>query len=158
LGPSRSGKSTLALALVQSGFRLLSDDRVFCFVQDRRLVAYGLPRPLKLRREASGWFDELRDRSPTHGPNGGSVFFYETAVGNAPRESTCQPVALLFLDQQQTSMFRMIEMRPGEARARIETDLLAEMPGAIQSQEGVLNHITDLPCWHLQYKGSPQSI
>src|SRR5215469_10360910 len=30
LGPSRSGKSTLAMALTQAGFGLLSDDRTFC--------------------------------------------------------------------------------------------------------------------------------
>ena len=43
LGPSRSGKSTLAMALLQSGLRLLSYDRIFCLLQNRDLAAFGLP-------------------------------------------------------------------------------------------------------------------
>ena len=39
IGPSCSGKSTLALAFSQAGFRLLSDDRTFCSLKQGRLRA-----------------------------------------------------------------------------------------------------------------------
>src|ERR1700722_12588323 len=98
MGPSRSGKSTLALALIEAGFRLLSDDRTFCSFKEGNLLAHGLPRPLKLRRDAAAWFEELRDREPTDVQSGERVFYCEP---NRPfgRQSlsACEPRALLFL-------------------------------------------------------------
>ena len=100
IGPSRSGKSTIAMALVNAGFRLLSDDRVFCSLHDGKPLAYGLPRPLKLRRDAGAWFEEWKDREPTDVQNGENVFFWNSdrAEGQgAPRP--CIPQALIFLER-----------------------------------------------------------
>lgn len=53
LGPSGSGKSSLALALMGSGARLVADDRVILKVQGRRLLAL-CPEALAGRIEARG--------------------------------------------------------------------------------------------------------
>lgn len=159
IGPGGSGKSTLALALVKSGFRLLSDDRTFCSSQDGRLTACGLPRPLKLRREAAAWFEEFRGQEPMDIQNGERVFLCEpNRRFDQPASLACEPRALVFLDRQEQVEFDMTRMSPVEAKLRIEHDLLAEAPAEKQRQEQILDRLTALPCWHLHYCGTPQAI
>lgn len=155
VGPTRSGKSTLARALTDAGFRLLSDDRTFCSVNHGKLMAWGLPRPLKLRREAASWFDELRDREPTDFQNGEPVFHFEP---EAPRVRYCEPRLLVFLKQQQDGGFDMQSIRSSQARSCIEKDLLAEAPEAIRKQSKPLEDLLSLPCCLLRFGGRPQVI
>ena len=158
LGPSRSGKSTLAMALLHSGLQLLSDDRIFCSLHNRNIIAYGLPRPLKLRSEASRWFKDVGKVDSVLAPNGEQVFYCQAGPGESSTQSrTCQPIALIFLNQQDTG-FRMIRTQPSETRLGIEADLLAETPDAAANQQPVLDYLTSLPCWQLLYNGSPQWI
>lgn len=159
LGPSRSGKSTLAMALTEAGFRLLSDDRTFFSVRRGKLLAWGMPRPLKLRREAAAWFEELRDREPVDVQNGELVFHCEPnqRFGRTPFQE-CEPQHLVFLERQQSSSFRMTQMARSEVRARIEQDLMAEDPEAVQKQKETIDELLALPCSRLQYGGRPQAI
>lgn len=159
IGPSRSGKSTLAMALIASGFRLLSDDRTFCSLKQDGLLAWGLPKPLKLRREAATWFDEFRDREPTDIQNGERVFHFEPNQRFAhDRRPECEPRALVFLDRQQSPGFEVTMMQRSEARARVETDLMVEAPEAVERQAKTIDQLLALPCWRLQYGGRPQAI
>jgi len=162
VGPSRSGKSTLALALMEVGFRLLSDDRIFCSpcsLTQARVLAYGLPRPLKLRREAAAWFEEFRDREPIDVQNGETVFYCEPGRRFGRQSlSACEPRALLFLERQQSLRFSLVQLGRDEVRSRIEPDLLAEDPDAIRKQERTLENLTAIPSWQLRYGGSPQAI
>lgn len=159
IGPSRSGKSTLALALSQAGFRLLSDDRTFCSFKHGKLRAYGLPRPLKLRHDAASWFEEFHNREPSDVQNGERVFYCEPNGGSGRQSlAASDPQILLFLERQQGSGFCMTPMARCEVRRRIERDLLAEGPAAIPRQEETLQNLVTLPSWQLRYGGSPQSI
>lgn len=159
LGSSCAGKSTLAMALTGAGFRLLSDDRTFCSSKDGNLSAHGLPRPLKLRRDAAAWFKELRDQEPMDVQNGERVFYCEPnrllARQGLP---ACEPRALLFLERQQSPRFSLIPLGTHEVRSRIERDLLAEIPKAVEKQEQTLENLLAIPSWQLLYGGSPQAI
>lgn len=159
MGPSCSGKSTLALALTEAGFRLLSDDRIFCSLKQGKLLAYGLPRPLKLRREAACWFEQLRDQEPIVLQDGERVFYCEPnqRLGQ-PLPQTCEPQALVVLEQKPNPGFRMTRMRRSDVKSRIETDLLAEAPEDVEKQDHIINSLLALPCWHLEYGGRPQVI
>lgn len=154
-GPSRSGKSTLAMALHGTGFRLLSDDRTFCSLTHRRLLAWGLPRPLKLRREAALWFDDFRGREPNQVQSGERVFHFEPKQRST---SKCEPHLLVFLERQPDRGFSMIPMDSGAARSHIEKDLLAETPEAIRKQAECLDELLSLPCCLLRYGGRPQEV
>jgi len=154
-GPSRSGKSTLAMALHAAGFRLLSDDRTFCSLAHGKSVAWGLPKPIKLRREAASWFDEFRGQEPTDIQNGERVFHFEPKQRSAPK---CQPRLLVFLEQQRELGFSMIRMNRKAAKLQIEKDLLPETPDAIRRQAECLDEIVALPCFLLRYGGRPQEI
>jgi hypothetical protein len=159
IGPSRSGKSTLAMALTEAGFRLLSDDRIFCSLKQGKLLAWGMPRPLKLRREAAAWFEEFRGREPVDVQNGELVFHWEPHErGGQERFPGCEPRLLVFLEREQSSGFYITRMKRSEARSRIEPDLLAEAPEVVQKQRETIDSLLALPCWHLRYGGRPQEI
>jgi hypothetical protein len=158
LGPSRSGKSTLAFALTQVGFRLLSDDRVFCSLQPQGIVACALPRRLKLRPDAARWFQDFRDLEPNGLQNGEPVLFCEPKNLDARAQLTCQPRALIFLERQPNPFFRMTRIGRDAVRPRLEEDLLAESFWAAKQQENVLDRLSLLPSWKLQYNGDPGSI
>lgn len=59
-GLSRSGKSTLVLALVQQGARLLSDELLAYEPRSRTLLPF--PRAIKIRDECVNYFPDLADR------------------------------------------------------------------------------------------------
>lgn len=154
-GPSRSGKSTLALALTAANFCFLSDDRTFCSLAQSKLAAWGLPRPLKLRREAAPWFDEWRYREPTAVQNGERIFCFEP---QSKRISSCEPRLLVFLERHDDCFFQISPIGRKEARLRIERDLLAESPGAIRKQSEAFDALLSLPRCLLRYGGSPQQV
>jgi len=154
-GPSRSGKSTLAMAFKVAGFRLLSDDRTFCSLERGKLQAWGLPRPLKLRPEAASWFDGFRDREPTDIQNGERVFHFEARETETPK---CVPQLLVFLEKHEGTEFCMMPMAAGEARSHIEAELLAETPETIRKQTEVVEQVLLLPRYRLRYGGRPQEI
>ena len=155
LGPSRCGKSTLAMALIKMGFRFLSDDRTFCSMKHGKLLAWGLPRPLKLRRDGGSWFDDFRDREPTGFQNGESVFHLDPGPQRIER---CEPRLLVFLDRVSGTAFSMTPIAANEARLHIERDLLAESPEAVQWQEETLDHLLSLPRFTLRFGGQPQEV
>lgn len=157
LGPSRSGKSTLAMAFAEAGFRFVADDRTFCSLNEGQLLVSGLPRPLKLRSEAGAWFDEFRSREAMDVQNGERVFYHEPDRTGPGSSAACSPMALVFLERQPTSGFRMTRMGR-EARSLIEQDFLAEAPAAVQRQAVILDQLLALPCLRLQYGGAPQDI
>lgn len=159
IGPSSSGKSTLAMALTATGRRLLSDDRTFCSLKRGKLLVWGVPRPLKLRREAAHWFAEFRSREPVDVQNGERVFLWDPHLevnGEPARE--CVPEVLVFLERQHHSAFQMCPISRAEARSRIERDLLAEAPAAVRKQRKTIDSLLALPRWRLRYGGRPQLI
>jgi len=156
-GPSGSGKSSQAVALSQRGFRFLSDDRTFCSSAGE-LVAWGLPTPLKLRAESGQWFPQLGDR-PNGTQKGEPVFWLdpEDALG-IQRAQRCQPRALIFLDRMQDTQFNLSRLSSVAAMSRLQTDLMAALPDESKKQSETLASLVALPCWLLQYCGSPQAI
>ena len=159
IGPSRSGKSTLAMALTEAGFRLLSDDRTFCSLKKDKLLAWGLPRPLKLRRDAGAWFDEFRDREPSDLQNGERVFHCQLdRASEGQRFQECEPRLVVFLERQQISGFHLTQMTSIDVRSRIEQELMAEDFEAVQKQTETIDQLLTLPCRRLLYGGRPQVI
>jgi hypothetical protein len=158
-GAGRSGKSTLSLALAQEGFGFLSDDRTFCSWQKGKLSAWGLATTLKLRGDAGNHFSELKDKPAIDLPNGETGFRLEPefALG-LKRIRGCQPRLLVFLERRENPQFRLTELSSEEARARLEQDLMAEIPDMAAQQMDVVGKLVELPCCLLQYGGRPQIV
>lgn len=159
VGPGRAGKSTLAAALGQAGFGFVSDDRTFCSSQGGKLSAWGMPAVLKLRSDAGTFFKQLRSKKPMLLPSGESGFRLdpETELG-ITRTAHCEPRMLVFLERICGSRFRVVNVSSNEAAARLEEDLLVELPETAARQMEVLGKLAQLPCRLLQYGGEPAEV
>jgi len=159
VGAGRSGKSTLALALAQEGFGFLSDDRTFCSWQKGKLSAWGLSTTLKLRSDAGNYFRELKDKPAIDLPNGETGFRFEPELAlGLKRIRGCEPRLLVFLERRENPEFRLTNLSSEEARARLEEDLMAEIPDTAAQQMEVVGKLVELPCCLLQYGGRPQIV
>jgi hypothetical protein len=158
-GASGSGKSTLALALSQQGFAFLSDDRTLCSLENGRVQAWGLPTRLKLRPEATLWFQDLRrQRLPgTHSENA-DLWFEPERLNGVKRSRQCQPTALIFLERLECVAFGLSSLSSVEALSRLDRDLIAEFPAAAARRYETLRKVAEIPSWTLQYGGEPQSV
>lgn len=154
LGPGRSGKSTLAKAMSNAGFRVLSDDRVFCSVQQEGIRAYGLARPLKLREDAGIWFEEFSDRTPTDVQNGERVFYCDRSF---PSLQPCEPTVIVSLERAGDGCSISHASR-SEIRRQIESDLLAETEEIVNTQATVIDSLLNLPLWHVECGARPEVI
>ena len=154
MGPGRSGKSTLAKAMSEAGFRILSDDRVFCSIRNEGLRAHGLPRPVKLRQDAGTWFEEFRDLQPSNVQNGEPVFHFDPEP-SIPQP--CEPNAVICLERVGDGC-QISRMRRSEVRRRIDSELLQETPKVMEDQQRVIDALVEIPCWHLQYGARPEAV
>jgi hypothetical protein len=163
-GPSRSGKSTLAMTLARAGFAFLSDDRTLCSVGKEGVSAWGVVSSLKLRQEAQVWFEELALPGPGEIERGESILRFdpESQLG-LKRAKFCEPESLIFLDrrdlgQSERPQFCMQAMSPREAAQRLDQELMAEPPELMENQRKVIHRLVVIPCWQLQYWGDPGLI
>jgi hypothetical protein len=158
-GSSRSGKSTLSLALSQAGFGLLSDDRTLCSLRESTLSAWGTQVLPKLRPEAAAWFPELRGKEPRHLQNGELIF---RCNPDGPlrfkRVRVCEPRSILFLEQRPGSGFDISPMPRAEAAALLAKDLMEEHAQTVEAQAVIIEKLVDLPCWRLQYNAPPHTV
>jgi len=156
-GNSGSGKSTLALALARAGFAFLSDDRTWVSNCDGGLQAWGLPTLLKLRPDAAALFPELRGLQPSLLQDGRSAITVdvETQLGLS-RGLRCDPHWLVFLERCESSRSALVRMPAGEATARLQLDLLPELPGVVAAQLETIGRLAGRDCWLLRYGGTPQ--
>jgi hypothetical protein len=65
---------------------------------------------------------------------------------------------LVFLERRENPDFRLTDLSSEEARARLEEDLMAEIPDAAAQQMEVVGKLVELPCCLLQYGGRPQIV
>src|ERR1700722_3571263 len=159
VGPGRSGKSTLAVALAQAGFAFLSDDRTFCSWRNSKLSAWGLATTLKLRGDAGKHFKELEGKKPADLQNGELGFRLEPefALG-IERVRRCEPELLVFLERSETPGFYLTNLSSEEAATRLEGDLMGELAAAAPTPMEILEKLAELPCCLLQYGGRPQVV
>jgi hypothetical protein len=158
-GPSGSGKSTLSVALARSGFGFLSDDRSYCSQRDGRLFVWGLRTPLKLRRDATNWFEELQKHEPADLHNGEAVFRLEpeSPLG-LKRAWFCEPCCLVFLERREKPGLRMTGMSSVNAADLLEQELRADSPERIETVLTTIRKLSALPCWSLQHGEQPQKV
>lgn len=158
-GPSRSGKSTLALALSQLGCSFLSDDRAFCSLNDGEAFLWGLPTRVKLRSDAALWFQELGNAQPTDMYAGELAYWLDDEDFLwLNRVQRCRPHSLIFLERQEGMAFRMNRISSPEAFKRLNQDLMAELPDAAAKRSETIARLVEFPCWLLKYGGDPHTI
>lgn len=158
-GASGSGKSSLSVLLAKRGFRFLSDDRTCCSFHNRKLTAWAMPTPLKMRSEAGAWLDELRQLRPHKSKTGEMEFRLDpTKQLHLRRARECQPRLLVFLEQHAGAGFQVRQISRRKATALLAKDLMAEDLSVTESQLKTISKIVETPCRKLVFGGPPQEI
>lgn len=156
-GPSRSGKSTLAVALGSLGLRFLSDDRTFCSLREGELSAWGLLADLKLRAEAHEWFPQSKGHCCSAASGEPEVRLPPENL-SLRRSRRCKPRCLVFLDRRDMECFCLSSVSEKEAAERLEADLMAELPETTAHQSAVISCLVNISSAVLRYGGSPWTV
>jgi hypothetical protein len=157
-GPTRSGKSTLTLALGLSGFGFLADDRTFCSLRHRKLSAYGLLIDLKLRSDSTAWFPDAATELRGSLWNNADERRFEPESLHLSRVRYCEPRCIVFLERHDSTSLCLAPLSRIEAGRRIQADLMAELPEASDVQSVVMSKLVELPCFVLRYGGNPWTV
>ena len=112
-----------------------------------------------MRGDAGKHFRELEGKKPADLQNGELGFRLEPefALG-IERVRRCEPELLVFLERSETAGFYLANLSSEEAAARLEEDLMAELPDAAATQMEIIEKLAELPCCLLQYGGRPQVV
>jgi hypothetical protein len=158
-GGAASGKSTLSLALAQTGMDFLSDDRTLVGEMNGNLRAWGLSREMKLRVDAVNHYPALRQEDLTERWNGDPVFRFDPAeLFGVTRAEYCDPSWIVFLDRQADPTFVLEEIQPQEAINLLQRDLHQEMREAAKQQRVTLQALSQTTCYRLRHGGDPHTV
>jgi len=159
-GQSGVGKSTLAVAMAQAGFTLVSDDWTY-ITDDGDLLANGLFAPVKLMPDAIEHFPELAQSTLTESLNGELAFELSAAeVFGASLGASCQPRMFLFLERTGAGGLELNRIASQLASLYLEDSverIPARLVTAQKERSRILASLTELPCWLLRYSGTPAS-
>jgi hypothetical protein len=159
-GASGAGKSTLSVALAQGGFNYISDDWTYMSQCDGKLVAYGTSAPVKLLPDAVSHFKVLQDRNLQTSMNG--ELAYEVDIGEtfgAQVERGCEPKWLIFLERMPYPGGEFTSMSSTAARSYLYSSverLPVQLSEATEMRRRIIEKVSQLPCWHFRYGGTPQ--
>ena len=158
VGPSGTGKSTLALALGRIGFGYLTDDRTYLSLRNDRLFAWSAGGFLKLRPDASGHIPEAGVRVASPRPKGENIIELdpEDDLG-FKRVKCCEPHSLVFLERGAGADPELRQTNPAEVAACLERDLKCDANDA-EFQRQIFQGLVQLPCYALRNQGSPQAV
>jgi hypothetical protein len=158
-GPTRSGKSTLALALAFLGFGFLCDDRILCWRENCDLKAWTPVTDLKLRREAMAWFGDFTGNmvSPENAPED-DLRFEPRLLPGITRLRACQPRVILFLEHTESVQFELTGMSQNEAERRLAREMPAESLKVAEYQSSIIGMLSRIPCYQLRHGGSPWTV
>jgi len=153
-GPSGAGKSTLTCALGRQGFGYLADDRTYLSLRDGRLFAWGAGGLLKLRSDAGRHFPEAEKINASTRLTGEMNLELdpEDDLG-FKRAKCCEPRCLVFLRRDTDSSPELRELRPDEAAALLDRDLISEANDK-RLRNTVIHRLAQLPSFTLDNGGS----
>ncbi|RUZ78094.1 serine kinase [Mesorhizobium sp. M7A.F.Ca.US.006.01.1.1] len=146
--PSGTGKTTTSLALATQGFGLCSDDAMIVNVASGRVVAWGLPRAVKIHRKTAEMIPQVAPcLGQTWDRNGEQPVSLERLAGIIQVENTsARPVAaLLHLARSADSQTRLVAMAGTDAMVALAVDnVRTGMTGLLPMQKRRLATIAGL--------------
>jgi hypothetical protein len=161
-GASGAGKSTLAVQLALKQFAYLSDDWTYFSRSGSRLLAWGLPIPVKLLPDTINYFPELSNAELAPSLNGELAYEVDPAVlFGIDRSLCCEPQWLVFIERNREprAAFRRISSK--EAFSRFASEL-ERLPACISDlrdlQLQTIAALVDRECWVLQHGLTPALV
>jgi hypothetical protein len=161
-GASGAGKSTLAVQLALEKFAYLSDDWTYFSRSDSKLLAWGLPIPVKLLPDTVNYFPELSKAQLAPSLNGELAYEVDPDVFfGIDRSLCCEPQWLVFIERsgEPRATFRRIGSK--EAFSRFASEL-ERLPACISDlrdlQLQTIAALVDRECWVLQHGLTPALV
>jgi hypothetical protein len=161
--PSGTGKTTTSLALATQGFGLCSDDAMIVNVASGKVVAWGLPRAVKIHRKTAEMIPQVAPcLRQTWDRNGEQPASLERLAGIVRVENaSARPVAaLLHLARSADSQTRLVAMARTDAMVALAVDnVRTGMTGLLPMQKRRLATIAGLvnsvPTFRLEVGARP---
>ncbi|MFC3327251.1 serine kinase [Mesorhizobium cantuariense] len=161
--PSGTGKTTTSLALATQGFGLCSDDAMILNVASGKVVAWGLPRAVKIHRKTAEMIPQVAPcLGQTWDCNGEQPVSLERLSGIVRVENaTARPVAaLLHLARSADGQTRLVAMAGTDAMVALAVDnVRTGMTGLLPMQKRRLATIGGLvnavPTFRLEVGARP---
>ncbi|MER8465618.1 serine kinase [Mesorhizobium sp. M1396] len=161
--PSGTGKTTTSLALATQGFGLCSDDAMIVNVASSKVVAWGLPRAVKIHRKTAQMIPRVAPcLGQTWDRNGEQPVSLERLAGIVRVENaSARPVAaLLHLARSADSQTRLVAMARTDAMVALAVDnVRTGMTGLLPMQKRRLATIAGLvnsvPTFRLEVGAHP---
>lgn len=160
-GTPGSGKSTLCAALVESGWRLLSDEMALMSLADGRV--YPLPRPISLKNRS---VDVIQDFSPSavfgklvHDTSKGSVGHLRPP--NASVEAglkPAQPSQLIFPKYEASSCTQLLPLSKGRAMIKLAENCFNYNILGAHGFNGAADLITACGCYDFKYSHLDEAV
>jgi hypothetical protein len=161
--PSGTGKTTTSLALATEGFGLCSDDAMILNVASGKVVAWGLPRAVKIHQKTAQMIPQVAPcLGQTWDRNGEQPVSLERLAGIVRVENaSARPVAaLLHLARSADSQTRLVAMARTDAMVALAVDnVRTGMTGLLPLQKRRLATIAGLvnsvPTFRLEVGAHP---
>lgn len=161
--PSGTGKTTTSLALATQGFGLCSDDAMIVNVASGKVVAWGLPRAVKIHKKTAQMIPQVAPcLGQTWDRNGEQPVSLERLAGIVRVENaSARPVAaLLHLARSANSQTRLVAMARTDAMVALAVDnVRTGMTGLLPMQKRRLATIAGLvnsvPTFQLEVGARP---
>jgi hypothetical protein len=160
-GASGAGKSTLALSLSLRGFAFLSDDWTYFTRSGSRVRAWGLPIPMKLLPDTIRYFPALSARVPAPSLNGELAIHLDPEVLGVPRELSCEPRWVVFIERTAEPGITFQKIASVEAASRFASDL-EQLPPCLAREPrhelATINAAVDRDCWVVRHGVEPDTL
>ncbi len=159
-GPSGVGKSTLAVALAQTGLSYVSDDWTYIGHDRHGLSAHGVGAPAKLLPDAIRHFPGLARFELSVALDGELAYQLPASEAFAAASvRSCVPQWFVFLERTSRPGCEITPIRTGRTYCYVDSSvepLPAELSVAQQTRSRIISQIALLPSWKLCYGGAPQ--
>ena len=117
----------------------MSDDWTYFHREDGRLIASGLPIPMKLLDDCARWFPELSSRAPMKTFNGELAYELDPVEVGLSRTGFCEPEHLVFLHRGSRPSLRAVNA--ADAAARFKLDFM-NLPECFTGYDRMLDGIS----------------
>jgi hypothetical protein len=158
IGDSGAGKSTLAYACARAGWTFTSDDTSYLINDSNVPRVIGHSHRARFRPSAKELFPELRRFGLTPRIEGKPSI--EVPVSELPVENTAAEAnvdLIVYLNRSPSAAGSLIRLPHGTATERTRRDLYSA--GEIRAKhEGILQILSDVPTYELQYCDLSQGI
>jgi hypothetical protein len=157
-GSSCSGKSSLALACLRRGYRLVSENTLFLKGPAEQMTCWGAPWIVRLRPESQAFFPGLPIAPRLLMVNGSARLEYELSGMFTLEPQGVSPAALVFLSRQPGyRSTRLLPLAAKEARERLEI-VWPFASGWTPDMDARLERLLGGPRYLLEIASPPETI